>query len=118
MPIAYYMNFRKGHSGAESRVGGQPTLKTITKPWLPEDDLRYGFIMQLCMDDVDIVVPGVSYIQIYQSVEEGDDPLPIAVAIPWLAPQNLERDVLVHPNADPWDITFESVQDPDEFIVS
>lgn len=113
MAIAYYMVFEKGHSGAQDRVGGQPTHIPPARPWKPEDDQYFGFLMQLRVDGVRLRIPGAVYLQLYQTTDESDDPQPEVIQIPPGAALNEAGDILVHPDAGQWDIRFEKAEDPD-----
>jgi hypothetical protein len=114
MPIAYYMTFSKGPATTGCKVGGQPTLLPVEKPWSSDPNQLFGFVLELKVDGTRLKVPTAAYLQLYQSLEEGDDPLPIAVAVPETAPKNTNRDVLVHPTACEWAINFEEVEEPDQ----
>ncbi len=114
MSVAYYMKFVKGHFGAKNIVGGQPTHIPQNKPWPIEDDPYFGFLMELWVDGKMLNIPRTKCIQIYQSIEEGDDPQPEIVKIPLGAELNQDKNILVHPCAEAWDIEFQEIEDPDD----
>lgn len=114
MPIAYYMKFEIGHKGSKNRIGGQPTFIS-KKSWPKEDDEYYGFLMELWVDGVRLSIPNTICLQIFQSIDEGDDPTPIAIPIPPNCRKREENDkLIIHPNAREYDIHFEPVEEPDE----
>lgn len=114
MSTAYYMKFKKGHYGSKNRVGGQPTYIPNEKPWNEEDDIYFGFLMEFWIDNVKLILPNLLCIQIYQTIDEGDDPLPEVVLIKPDAELNNGNNILVHPDAKAYDIDFEELEDPDD----
>jgi len=81
MKTTYYLTFNKGHDGSIGKVGGDPTIQPSEKPWPPEDDEYLAFVLELKVDEKMLPVPNAAFIQLYQPIDEGDDPLPIAVVI-------------------------------------
>ncbi|MGV3659755.1 MAG: hypothetical protein ACO1TE_06215 [Prosthecobacter sp.] len=113
MGQALYLDFSPAVEGSFGKVGGQPTKLPIQKPWRREEDAFYGFLLELRADELFFSVPGAEYVQLYQSIEEGDDPLPMAVVIPYGAQDNKEGTVQVRPGLGAWGITGCVVDEPD-----
>ena len=108
------MTFTSGHHGSPDRVGGQPGHGPVDKPWPPELDYYYGFVMQLSVDGQRLRVPGVIAIQLFQPIDDGDNPTPKIILIPSVGTGNAAQDVVVHPLAQELDIGFEMIEEPDE----
>jgi hypothetical protein len=113
MGVAYYMKFIEGHKGSKNKVGGQPIYIPEYKPWSKEDDKYYGFLLELNVDGKILNIPDTQSIQIYQSIEYGDDPQPVIIQVSYYAKINLAGNILVHQDANAWDIEFEKRVDPD-----
>jgi hypothetical protein len=107
------MKFQSGHSGSKSFIGGQPSHIPTFKPWSSRDDKYFGFTLQIFIGQFDEIETDIEYIQLYQSIEVGDDPTPEIVLIPKNAELNTGKSILENPNVNEWDISFEIRDDPD-----
>ena len=112
VPTAFYFDYTRGHHGSTSFVGGQPTHLPVHKPWPAADDQHLGFVLQLAVDGKRLDVPDVDFVQLYQPIDDGDDPTPHLVLVPARAPRNLGHSVLQNPFVDEWDIDFRLYEDP------
>ncbi|QDT78600.1 hypothetical protein Mal35_20490 [Gimesia maris] len=114
MTVAYYMNFVEGHHGSKYRIGGLPTLSPEKTPWHPDDNGYFGFISEFDVDGKAIVLPKVKKIQLFQPIDDGDDPTPV-VGIIRQPHGNVKQSfqIQVHPLAHARDILLERKVDPD-----
>jgi len=112
---AYYMKFRPRTDDDEDFIGGRPTVCPSAYPWPEEDDEVIAFLAQFRVDGARLKIPDAEWLQLYQGVEEGDDPTPIAVVISKGAGQDdpVGRRLPVHPEAPKQGISFEEEEDPD-----
>ncbi len=107
------MKFSKDHHGSESKIGGEPTLLAEKKPWTEVENDIWGFLLQIEVKNLIPELPKTAYIQLYQSILEGDEPCPKAILIPENSLPNKQSGILVHPRATKWDISFTKKQEPE-----
>lgn len=81
MSRAHYLNFILGSNPNGTCIGGAPAEAPIDWPWGEVDEGVMGFSVQIAEADFPFRLPGIRFIQLYQSVEEGDDPTPEVVVI-------------------------------------
>ena len=114
MSIAYYMEFTKGRGDSKSYVGGQPAQLPSTFPWPENENSEWGFLLELEVDGKRINLPDVSAIQLWETIDDGDDPTPVALLIKKNSPIRVSN-VPVHPYAVEHDINFIAKKDPKEY---
>ncbi|WP_250656287.1 hypothetical protein [Alkalimarinus coralli] len=114
MFTAYYMEFTKGRNGSKSFVGGQPEKLPSVFPWPENENSEWGFLLELEVDGKRIDLPNVSAIQLWGTIDDGDDPSPVALIINKSSPERV-GDVPVHPYAIEHDINFIEKPDPSEY---
>jgi hypothetical protein len=70
--------------------------------------------MELWVDGKRISIENTICLQIYQTIDEGDDPLPIVIPIlSGVRRRTTNENFLLHPDADEWDIIYEPITEPD-----
>ena len=99
---------------AKSFVGGQPSFLPETLPWPKEDDELIGFVMQIEVDGERLGIPDASSIQLYQPIDDGDDPTPMVAVLSLYPRLNDGKTVVTHPLAKERSITFIPEDDPDK----
>ena len=113
MKVAHYLKFRKGEGGSVGKIGGDPTILPSVLPWPPADTEYLAFVLELKVDGKILPVPNASFIQLYQPIDEGDDPLPIAAVIK-AGDEGGKLVVNRHPSVTPFAIDAEITDEPDE----
>lgn len=114
MATAYYLKFVDGHHGSKNRIGGQPTCAPETKPWPPEDNGYFAFVAEFDVDGEAIAISTIQKIQLFQPIDEGDDPTPVVGLVrKSINNESPAFDVPEHPLAKPKDILLEQHIDPD-----
>ena len=114
MSITYYMEFTKGRGDSKSYVGGQPEKLPSVFPWPENENSEWGFLLELEVDGKRINLPDVSAIQLWETMDDGDDPSPVALLINKSSPIR-DSNVPVHPYAIEHDINFVEETDPAEY---
>jgi len=94
-------------------VAGQPTHQPVQKPWPSGDDEYFGFLMELWVDGARLQIPDCVCLQVYRTIDPGDLPGPEIVVVRPGDPLNEKGDIPVHPAVEPWDISFEAVEEPE-----
>ncbi len=123
MKTAHYLEFKTGSNPTGTCIGGRPAETPTKWPWAADDHEVMGFSVQICVADLPFELPGVRWIQLYQSIDEGDDPMPVVVVIRVgeqtktgdLAnshPRLEEHTVRMHVKDDP-DVMTDLTEDPD-----
>lgn len=119
MRTAYYMSFVAGHRRGLDRTGGLPTRLPPEFPRCSNSGEEMAFLAQFSTSPERLDLPSTFCIQLYQcvDVDEGDDPLPVAVRVPIGAPPSREHQGRVHPSVGRFEIEWEARDDPDEIPV-
>lgn len=112
MKPAWYMAFRKRLPGDQDFIGGSPNVVPSDYPWPREDDKAIGFLAQFRIDERRLAVPNAAWLQLYQVVEEGDDPTPFVVVVGEKCDEPSDRRLAAHP-AHELGIDFSDATDPD-----
>src|SRR5690606_35737775 len=71
------------------------------------------FVAEFQVDGVHLIVPKTRLIQIYQSLDEGDDPQPFLAQIKLGEAAHGSKAIATHPLARALDIEFIEEEDPD-----
>lgn len=110
--LAHYLQFHRNERNADSFVGGLPKHLPSKFPWDETEDNEFAFVLQLATNSPHLHLPGITTIQLYQPISDGDDPTPFV--IPVLPHQKqTSRHVHRHPMLDEWDISFIEMDDPE-----
>ena len=91
MHQAYYMSAREyDPAKITDKAGGLPTHLPPKFPVSNAFGTQLCFLLQLYTDKIRLALPGILCIQVYQSgeINDGDDPSPVAIALPDNAPLN------------------------------
>lgn len=115
MPVAYYMQFTKGHHGALDRLGGLPSHLPPAFPVCPDSGQELAFLAQFYCAPPRLDLEDTLCVQLYQAqdVGEGGDPVPVAVTVPLGSPANTDNRGTPQPRVVPHDVTWEERIDPD-----
>ncbi|WP_417375966.1 hypothetical protein [Gimesia maris] len=114
MTVAYYMKIVEGHHGSDHRIGGLPSLSPEKIPWTPDDNGYFGFVCEFDVDGKAINLPKIQKIQLFQPIDDGDDPTPVVGLVREShSTVNLAFQVQTHPLACDRDILLERKVDPD-----
>lgn len=112
MKATHYLKFKNGEGGSVGKVGGEPSIRPLETPWPPEDNEFIAFVLELKVDGKILPVPNGSFIQLYQPIDEGDDPLPFVVVIK-AGDEEGKSEVNRHPSITPYAINAEIRYEPD-----
>jgi hypothetical protein len=118
MKTVHYLYFRKSQArNGVGRVGGLPTVRPLKRPWSQIDNNYLAFVLELRVDESVLAVPGALFVQLYQPIDEGDDPSPIAVVVN-ANDNDGGVEVNRHPAIENWVIESEIGTEPDELPIA
>ena len=110
---AFYLRLHPGRTKGSS-VGHPPVVQPTDRPWPAEDDDIMGLVAQIEVDGVHLQLPAVRWLQIYQSIEAGDDPQPHVVLVRRHEGPTSRPPLGVGPGLAAWRVDFEPREDPDQ----
>ena len=114
MSKAFYMTFLDSDETGANHIGGKPIGFPLGFSWSSADDDYYGFVAEFEAESERLKIGSADFLQLYQPVDEGDDPTPVAV----LASRHISGSVSkrrseTHPLVEPKLIQFFESDDPD-----
>lgn len=80
--VGFYITFSSQPIGElGDRLGGPPTHRPSAFPWPVEDDQTYALLAEFVIDGLRLNIPDFDWLQLYQGIDDGDDPTPVAMLV-------------------------------------
>lgn len=110
--VAHYLTFTRASLEGVGKVGGQPTKFPICKTWEDSENTSIGFLLELKVDPLLLPIPNAEYLQLYQRIEEGCDPMPILIIVPVGCESGSSGVCVRHPHIEEFVIGVRAEQEP------
>ena len=114
---AWYMTFRRGHSGGLDRIGGIPTHLPPDFPRSPDPDSSLVFLAQFECHPERLALPDTFLLQVYLHVTGGME-TPVVIRVGHDAEENVDGVGVPYPDVVPHDVEWTYREDPDESMES